>query len=204
MESMATTKDHWESVYQTKGDHEVSWSQADPQVSLSLISEAQQGGSVIDVGGGASALADGLLDAGYSVAVLDISRASLERSAAKLGARSDKVRWIVADVTAAPDLGVFDVWHDRAVFHFLTEAVQRAAYVALMSRSIRVGGHAIIATFAPDGPDKCSGLPVRRYDAALLSAELGEGFRLVKSVPEIHHTPWGKPQSFQYSLFERQ
>jgi SAM-dependent methyltransferase len=205
MESMAATKDHWESVYQTKGDREVSWTQADPQLSLSLISEAQRGGgSVIDVGGGASVLVGRLLNVGYSVAVLDISRASLERSAAKLGARSDKVRWIVADVTAAPDLGVFDVWHDRAVFHFLTQAVQRAAYVALMSRSIRFGGHAIIATFAPDGPDQCSGLPVRRYDAALLSAELGEGFRLVKSVPEIHHTPWGKPQSFQYSLFERQ
>jgi SAM-dependent methyltransferase len=203
MDSMAT-KDHWESVYQTKGDAEVSWTQTDPRLSLSLISEAQRGGSVIDVGGGASVLAGRLLNMGYSVAVLDISRASLDRSAAKLGARSDEVRWIVADVTGAPNLGVFDVWHDRAVFHFLTEAVQRAAYVALMSRSIRVGGHAVIATFAPDGPDKCSGLPVRRYDGPALAAELGAEFRLLKSVPETHVTPRGKPQSFQYSVFQRQ
>jgi hypothetical protein len=127
----------------------------------------------------------------------------LARSAAKLSAR-DQVRWIVADITAAPDLEMFDVWHDRAVFHFLTQPTQRAAYVALMARSISDGKHAIIATFAPDAPDKCSGLPVRRYDATLLSAELGERFRLIKTVPEIHHTPWGKPQPFQYSLFQRQ
>jgi 2-polyprenyl-3-methyl-5-hydroxy-6-metoxy-1,4-benzoquinol methylase len=198
-----SSKDHWESVYQSKQEQDFSWTQANPELSLCLISEAHRGGSVIDVGGGASALAGRLLEAGYSVAVLDISRAALERSSAKLGTRAEQVRWIVTDVTAASELGAFDVWHDRAVFHFLTEPSQRAAYVALLSRSIPIGAHAIIATFAPDGPEKCSGLPVRRYDASLLSAELGEGFSLMKSVPEMHKTPCGKLQSFQYSVFRR-
>jgi SAM-dependent methyltransferase len=196
-------KDHWESVYQSKRDDEVSWTQSDPRLSLALIAEAHRGGSVIDVGGGASVLAGRLLDAGYSVAVLDISKASLDRAAAKLGAKAGRARWIVADVTESPELGTFDVWHDRAVFHFLTEQSQRAAYVALLSRSVPVGGHAVIATFALDGPDTCSGLPVRRYDTGLLGAALGDGFTLIKSVPEVHQTPWGKPQSFQYSVFRR-
>ena len=197
------TKEHWESVYRSKGDQEVSWTQADPQLSLSLISEVSGAGSVIDVGGGASALAGRLVDAAYSVAVLDISQASLDRAAAKLGTRAGRVRWVAADVTAAPELGTFDVWHDRAVFHFLTDPEQRAEYVSLLSRSVLVGGHAVIATFALDGPEKCSGLPVRRYDAKSLSAELGAGFTLIKSVPAIHTTPSGKPQSFQYSVFRR-
>ncbi|HEY7118709.1 MAG TPA: class I SAM-dependent methyltransferase [Tepidisphaeraceae bacterium] len=198
------TKDHWESVYQTKGDGEVSWTQTDPQLSLSLISEALPGGSVIDIGGGASVLVDRLLDAGYAAAVLDISGAALERSRARLGERAKDVRWIVADVTADPDVGQYDLWHDRAVFHFLTEPADRAAYVSMLSRSVRVGGHAVVATFALDGPQSCSGLPVRRYDGRALAAELGVGFRLLKSVSETHVTPSGKPQSFQYSVFRRQ
>jgi hypothetical protein len=110
---------------------------------------------------------------------------------------------MVADVTAGPDVGSFDVWHDRAVFHFLTASADRAAYVALLARTVSVGGHAVIATFALDGPEKCSGLEVRRYDGNALAAELGPPFRLVKSVPELHRTPWNAPQSFQYSLFKR-
>jgi hypothetical protein len=110
---------------------------------------------------------------------------------------------MVADVTAGPDLGIFDVWNDRAVFHFLTAAADRAAYAALLARTLPVGGHAVIATFALDGPEKCSGLEVRRYDGCALAAELGPRFRLLKSVPEVHRTPWNAPQSFQYSLFER-
>jgi hypothetical protein len=110
---------------------------------------------------------------------------------------------IVADVTAADDVGTYDLWHDRAVFHFLTQSADRAAYVALLRRSVPVGGHAVIATFALDGPDQCSGLPVQRYDARTLSAELGPGFDLVSSVPETHLTPWGKPQQFNYAVFKR-
>ena len=240
---------HWESVYRTKGDAEVSWTQAQPRLSLSLIREVcPPGGRVIDVGGGASVLAERLLEAGYRVAVLDISATALERARARLGQRAGRVRWIVGDVTklgdvtnfadatnlasatdmtdvtrvaqasdatkasAAPDpadladLGTFDVWHDRAVFHFLTEAADRAAYATLLSRAIPLGGHAVIATFAPDGPEQCSGLPVRRYAAPALAAELaarGAAFDLIKTVPEMHITPWGKAQSFQYSLLRR-
>jgi SAM-dependent methyltransferase len=195
---------HWESVYQSKNDTEVSWTQADPATSVSLIREARRApGRVIDVGGGTSALAGRLLDLGYSVAVLDVSPTALSRAHERLGPRGDGVEWIVADVTKNPDLGTFDVWHDRAVFHFLTEAADRAAYAGLLSRSVPVGGHAVIATFAPDGPEKCSGLPVRRYDAKGLAGALGADFELRKSVSQTHHTPWGKPQSFQYSLFRR-
>ena len=199
-----STKQHWESVYESRGDAEVSWTQPEPRTSLSLIREARPAGRVIDVGGGTSTLVDHLLTAGYGVAVLDISEAALARARARLGPRAELVRWIVDDVTRAPDLGTFDLWHDRAVFHFLTNPADRAAYVALLARTVPVGRHAVIATFAPDGPTQCSGLDVCRYDAPLLAAELGAGFALVKSLLETHHTPWGKPQSFQCSLFKRE
>jgi SAM-dependent methyltransferase len=198
---------HWESVYASKSDAEVSWTEAEPEASLAMIAEAGPvaGARVIDVGGGASPLAGRLVDAGYIVTVLDVSEAALARSRERLGARGDAVRWVVADVTDAPptDLGTFDLWHDRAVFHFLTEPTDRAAYVTLLSRSVRVGGHVVIATFAPDGPEQCSGLPVCRYNGDALAAELGARFTLLKAVPHTHVTPWGKPQSFQYSLFRR-
>jgi SAM-dependent methyltransferase len=199
-------KQHWESVYQSKEDAQLSWTQAEPRLSLALIEQAisrGDGGRVIDVGGGTSVLADRLLDAGYCVAVLDISGQAIERAQARMGARADTVRWIVADVTDAGDIGQFDIWHDRAVFHFLTDPANRAAYVALLCRSLAAGGHAVIATFALDGPEKCSGLPVRRYDAPALLAELGAGFELVNSVAETHLTPWGNAQSFQFSLLRR-
>jgi len=196
--------EHWDAVYGFKRDEEVSWTEADPRTSLALIDEvAPQRARVIDVGGGTSRLAGRLLDGGHDVTVLDVSAAALERARAALGERADRARWIVADVTAAPDLGRFDVWHDRAVFHFLTEPAGRAAYVELLARTVGAGGHAVIATFAPDGPEKCSGLPVRRYSGATLAAELGGRFELVKSLPAAHVTPSGKPQSFQYSVFRR-
>ena len=204
---------HWESVYQSKGDDQVSWTQPDPSLSLSLIREAcPSGGRVIDVGGGSSPLASRLLESGYDVAVLDVSAAALARAQARLDrSAAERIRWIVADVTQpAPiphlcpfDLGGFDLWHDRAVFHFFTEAADRAAYVSLLTRTIQAGGFAVIATFAPDGPEQCSGLPVRRYDGPALGAELGAAFERIKTVPETHLTPWGKPQSFQYSVFKR-
>jgi SAM-dependent methyltransferase len=194
---------HWETVYTSKNDAELSWTQAEPATSLALIAEACSIGRVIDVGGGTSLLAESLLDRGYAVTVLDISQAAIERARERLGARAGEVSWIVADVTAGPDLGTFDAWHDRAVFHFLTSASDRAAYAVLLVRTVPVGGHAVIATFALDGPEKCSGLEVRRYDGRALATELGPGFRFLKSVPELHRTPWNAPQSFQYSLFER-
>jgi SAM-dependent methyltransferase len=198
-----SAKDHWESVYASRADTELSWTQADPQLSLFLIAEVCATGSVIDVGGGTSLLPGKLLDCGYAVTVLDISEAAVNRGRKKLGPRADTIHWIVADITASPDLGSFDVWHDRAVFHFLTSPADRAAYVGLLNRSVSVGRHAVIATFAPDGPEKCSGLDVQRYSGLTLSAELGVSFKLLKSVPETHLTPAGKPQSFQYSVFRR-
>lgn len=195
-------EEHWNSVYTSKGDTELSWTQHEPRMSLSLIEKACSKGSVIDIGGGTSSLASNLLKRGYSVAVLDISEAALERARKHLGNQSESIKWIVADITASPVLGQFNVWHDRAVFHFLTNPTDRAAYKALLSQTVPIGGHAVIATFAPDGPEKCSGLEVRRYDRSTLAAELGEEFALLESSPETHETPWGKTQSFQYSLFK--
>jgi SAM-dependent methyltransferase len=177
--------------------------QPDPRLSLFLIAEVCPVGRMIDVGGGTSQLAGKLLDRGYSVTVLDISESAVSHAQERLGSRAAMIRWIVADITASPDLGNFDVWHDRAVFHFLTNPADRAAYVTLLARTVPVGGHAVIATFAPDGPGKCSGLDVRRYSGETLHAELGANWELLKTVPEMHITPDGKPQSFQYSVFRR-
>ena len=196
-------KEHWESLYASRDERDLSWTQPEPRMSLSLIAEVCRTGRVIDVGGGTSPLAERLLDRGYSVTVLDISPTAIERARHRLGDRANQIHWIVADVTAHPDLGSFDVWHDRAVFHFLTAPSDRAAYVDLLARTISAGGHAVIATFALQGPEKCSGLEVRRYDGPTLAAELGAQLTLLKSLPELHLTPSGKPQSFQYSLFRR-
>src|SRR5579863_8892365 len=179
-----STQEHWESVYASKGDQDLSWTQPEPRMSLSLISEVRRTGRVIDVGGGTSLLAERLLSRGYSVTVLDISQTAIDRARSRLGARASQIHWIVSDVTAYPDLGSFDVWHDRAVFHFLTAPADRAAYAALLARTVPAGGHAVVATFALDGPEICSGLEVRRYDGQSLAAELGPQFELLKCVPE--------------------
>lgn len=172
-------------------------------MSLSLITEFAPSGSVIDVGGGASPLAGRLLEADHAVAVLDLSRAAIDRARQRLGKEAERIRWIVGDVTTIGSVGKFDVWHDRAAFHFLTARPDREHYIRLLSETIPADGHAIIATFAPDGPSQCSGLDVARYDGQSLLRELGNSFRLLKSVPETHVTPWGKPQSFQYAVFSR-
>ena len=197
-------KSHWDRVYSVKSDSELSWTQQEPRVSLELIREVLPRGRVIDVGGGGSPLAGRLLDAGYAVAVLDLSATALDRARKTLGSRAAEVRWITGDVTALTDVGAFDLWHDRAAFHFLTVPQDRRRYIALLSRSVPIGGHAVMATFALDGPEKCSGLDVVRYDGPSLGRELGPEFRLLKTVPEIHLTPWGQRQSFQYSVFIRE
>ena len=143
------------------------------------------------------------MDTGHTVAVLDIAPAAIDRAKRRLGDRASLVRWIVADVRTTDDVGTFGVWHDRATFHFLTSPVDRERYVRLLKQTVAVSGHAIIATFAPDGPQKCSGLEVVRYSGESLSRELGAGFALLKSVPETHLTPWGKAQSFQYAVLRR-
>jgi SAM-dependent methyltransferase len=200
---------HWEAVYREKRDHELSWHQDEPSESLGLIREVAPPGvgvgvSVIDVGGGASVLAGRLVEAGYGpVAVLDIAESALARARERIGSLAENVRWIAGDVTEAGDLGAFDVWHDRAVFHFLTEAAERARYAEVLRRSLVPGGHAIIGCFAPDGPEKCSGLAVARADAAAIAAALGDGFVLVRSERRVHTTPWGKAQSFEWAVLRR-
>jgi ubiquinone/menaquinone biosynthesis C-methylase UbiE len=199
-------KGHWENVYLTKGETGVSWYQSEPRVSLELIRAVAPaaGGRVIDVGGGASALVDRLLDLPVArAAVLDISETALRRARKRLGERASRVEWIEGDLTEIQDLGNFDIWHDRAVFHFLTAAADRRGYVDLASRTLAIGGHLIIATFADDGPRRCSELDVCGYNAETMQAELGQRFSLIREVKETHTTPWDSSQAFFYGVFRR-
>jgi SAM-dependent methyltransferase len=198
---------HWEDVYAGKAENEVSWFQENPAPSLESIAwvGATHASSIIDIGGGASRLVDRLIAMGFlDITVLDLSGAALDAAKARLGQQAAKVRWIVADVTVWEPAQAYDVWHDRAAFHFLTEEKDRAAYVARLKRALSTGGHAIIATFALDGPEKCSGLPVMRYDAASLGQALGPEFRLVDSRRHEHATPWKSQQAFQLSIFRHE
>lgn len=198
------SQNHWNSIYQAKSPTEVSWFELEPQISLELIkSVASTSARVIDVGGGASCLVDNLLASGFTdVTVLDISAIALDQAKLRLGPLADRISWLVEDITQTVDIGKFDVCHDRAVFHFLTAAEDRRKYIDLASRSIRAGGHLIMGTFSPDGPQKCSGLDVCRYDAATLSRELGSRFTLVRELLHTHTTPTGKPQQFFFGLFQ--
>ena len=198
---------HWENVYSTKSETDVSWFQEVPDISLELIRLAGPGPatSIIDIGGGASRLVDSLLDSTFGkLSVLDLSEAALAAAQARLGERGEAVEWIAADATTwTPPDAAYDIWHDRAAFHFLTQSQDQVAYVERLRRGLRLGGHVIIGTFAPDGPDKCSGLPVTRHDAGSLSALLGEVFVLVDQRRHDHETPWGSVQKFQFSTFMR-
>ncbi len=198
-------KAHWDTIYRTKPWRGVSWFQREAQVSLALIQRVAPARSarIIDVGGGASTLVDGLIAAGYDhLTVLDLSGSALALARTRLGPDA-RVTWIEADVrTAALPAAGFDVWHDRAVFHFLTSAGDRARYVHQVRTALVAGGFAIVATFAEDGPDRCSGLPVERYSAESLHQQFGSGFRLIDSVRELHVTPSGATQAFVYGLFQ--
>ncbi len=200
-------KEHWEQVYSTKGETGVSWYQREPRLSLELIRAVAPaaGGRIIDIGGGASGLVDKLLDLPFEkIAVLDISETALGKARARLGARAGRVEWIAADITEAPHVGTFEVWLDRAVFHFLTDAADRRKYVELALRTVPTGGCLIIATFADEGPPRCSGLDVCRYNADSLSAAIGQGFTLVREARETHTTPWESSQQFFYGVLRRQ
>ncbi len=195
-------KSHWEKVYAAKPATSVSWYQEHAECSLSLLNDTgiSKSAAIIDVGGGASTLVDDLLAKGYTdVTVLDLSSSALSAAKKRLGTLASKVKWLEADVTKA-DLPIhrYDVWHDRAVFHFLTEPQQREAYVEKVFHSVKPGGHVIVATFAEDGPTQCSGLPVKRYSADELHNQFGEAFTLVKHVREDHRTPAGGVQHFVY------
>jgi SAM-dependent methyltransferase len=196
---------HWNTVYSTKGE-QVSWFEPLPEVSIRMLDAAGLTASscVIDVGGGDSRLVDHLIARGLTcIAVLDISTAALARARARLEAAAAIPTWIDADVTGPWSIPPVDIWHDRAVFHFLTTPEARAKYRARLLETLKPGGAAIIATFALDGPEKCSGLPVVRYSPDTLAAELGPALTLVESLPVRHRTPFGTDQSFQYSRFRR-
>ena len=195
---------HWESVYTTKGEKEVSWFQERPEISLEFIAATGAGpnSAIVDIGGGASRLVDALLDDGYrKLTVLDLSKAALAASRERLGLRGETVTWVAADVTTWRPSEHYDVWHDRAAFHFLTDEKDRHAYVLRLEQALREGGEAIIGTFALNGPERCSGLPVMRYDSSGLTTVLGPKFRLLASREEEHRTPWGASQLFQFSRF---
>ncbi len=195
---------HWEQVYAAKPETAVSWYQDQPEPSLSWIRELAPAdrGRILDVGGGASMLVDHLLALPLErITVLDLSATALRRAKARLGSRSERVDWRVADVTEVADLGPYDLWHDRAVFHFLTDPLDRRRYVERARRTIRPGGHLLIATFAPDGPERCSNLAVCRYDADSLSQELGPDFALVRQARILHTTPSGASQPLNYGLY---
>jgi SAM-dependent methyltransferase len=183
-------QDHWEHIYESKAENELSWFQERPVVSLDLIraTGAKPSAAIIDIGGGASRLVDALLDEGFHASVLDISEKALAAAKARLGPRATKVAWIAADVTAWEPSETYDLWHDRAAFHFLTEAADQRAYAERVARAVRPGGHAVIGTFAPDGPERCSGLPVMRHDAASIVSVLGDKFALVETRRDDHVT----------------
>jgi 2-polyprenyl-3-methyl-5-hydroxy-6-metoxy-1,4-benzoquinol methylase len=196
------TKTHWEHIYETKAPTQVSWYQEHARFSLQYIRSTgiQKTDAIIDVGGGASTLVDDLVADGYQqISVLDVSAVALQLARQRLGTHAVEVNWIESDVTQA-DLPeqAYDLWHDRAVFHFLTQALDRQRYIHTVRQAVRKGGHVIVATFAPDGPDQCSGLDVVRYSPESLHDEFGAGFEIVDSTRETHHTPFGTEQKFIY------
>lgn len=196
------SKMHWEKVYSTKAPNEVSWYQPHLETSLALISRAAgaNSASIIDVGGGESTLVDDLLARGYqTITILDISQTAIDVTKERLKELADRVQWIVGDVTRLKlARGAYDVWHDRAVFHFLTGTEERQAYVHQVAHAVRPGGHVIVSTFGPEGPTRCSGLEVARYDADGLHEQFGARFRPLDSTKELHQTPFGTTQQFLY------
>jgi SAM-dependent methyltransferase len=199
-------KDHWESIYAQKNPGDISWYQSHPQYSLSLIGNTSCGtaASIIDVGGGASTLIDHLLEVGYrDLTVLDIARTAIRQAQDRLGDRSQHVTWIEGDVTGYTPAQTFDIWHDRAVFHFLTVEHDRECYLQVLDKSLKADGQAIIATFAYSGPSQSSGLDVVRYSPESLSKVMGPQLRLIETLTEDHHTADGGLQQFVYCRFCR-
>ena len=198
------TETHWDKIYSEKAPDAVSWYRAHLETSLALIEKAgpDRSASIIDVGGGESTLVDDLLARGYhEITVLDVSKTAIDVTKNRLGATAEKVKWLVADIVRAElPANAYDVWHDRAVFHFLTATEQRVAYVRQVARAVKPGGHVLVSTFGPEGPTKCSGLQVVRYDPDSLHAEFGVRFRMLDSIKELHNTPFGTTQQFLYCL----
>ena len=202
---MGSSRSHWEAVYTMKTETAVSWYQPHPTLSLKFITAAAgRAAQIVDVGGGASTLVDDLLAHGYEhVTVLDVAEAALAKVRARLGARAPLVSWIAADITQWTPPRRYDVWHDRAFFHFLTQPAQQASYLAALTAGTQPGSTVIMATFAPDGPDMCSGLPVQRYSPDRLAKRFGPAFALTNHVEESHRTPGGAEQRFSYAVLKR-
>jgi SAM-dependent methyltransferase len=193
---------HWEKIYQEKAPDAVSWYRPHLETSLRLIQQVapEHSAAIVDVGGGESTLVDDLLACHYEdITVLDISQTAIDANRKRLGKASEHVRWLVADITRVDlEPSTYDVWHDRAVFHFLTAPDDRVAYVRQIARAVKHGGHVIVSTFGPEGPTKCSGLDVVRYDADSLRREFGVRCRMLGTFKELHHTPFGAIQQFLY------
>jgi len=197
---------HWDNVYTSKGERDVSWYQdrATPSLDLIALTGVSADAEIIDVGGGASRLVDDLLRASFGrLTVLDLSAAALDAARQRLGDKAASVKWVVADVTTWEPSQTYDLWHDRAAFHFLTDPPDQSAYAQRLKRAVKPDGFVIIGTFAPDGPERCSGLPIVRHDAAALTAMLGHGFELIDARRHEHTTPWGAVQRFQFATFRR-
>ena len=208
---MSKEQAHWQSIYEKKEPDEQTWYQREPKISLELIEMARERGEygeasrLIDVGAGASTLVDHLLEkGGHAITLVDIAASALETTRARLGDEADRVTWEVADLREPLDLeGPFDIWHDRAVFHFLIDEAHRQQYLRNLEGLTEPGAHLVLSTFGPQGPETCSGLPVRRYSATSMGEALGEGWQLIEERMEDHPTPWGGEQQFAYGLFER-
>ncbi len=203
---MSETHLHWDGVYGTKSDDEMSWYQERPIRSLELIGAAapDHSAAIVDVGCGSGVLLRELAKAGYSdLTGLDASAVAVKKAQMRLGEAADHVTWVVADITRWSPQRTWDVWHDRAVFHFLTECDAQNAYIRALSNALPTGATAIIATFALDGPERCSGLPVQRYSGEIMAKRLGPDFRFLSETPERHVTPKGTVQRFTYAVFER-
>ena len=195
-------KEYWEKVYDTKAPDAVSWYAPHLETSLNLVHQAtsNKDSAIIDIGGGEATLVDDLIARGYrDISVLDISQKAIDVARSRIGKPADKVRWYCTDITKATlPQNYFDVWHDRAVFHFLTQEYDRKKYVDQVMRTVKHGGYVIISTFGPEGPEKCSGLDVVRYDPEHLHGQFGKSFKMINSSTEIHKTPMGTTQQFLY------
>jgi ubiquinone/menaquinone biosynthesis C-methylase UbiE len=203
---MVGDKDHWENIYRTKQPGEVSWTQEVPETSLTFIHSFQlsRQARIIDIGGGDSRLVDYLLDEGFeNIRVLDISGQALDRAKDRLGLRADKVTWVEQDITEFRSDEPIDLWHDRAAFHFFTTEAQITAYLSIARHNLQKGGYAVIGTFSEQGPDRCSGLPIKQYSEESLSKQLNQGFQKIKCVTEDHSTPFHTTQNFLFCSFKR-
>jgi len=197
---------HWNSIYKIKAPEQLSWTQEVPATSLDFVHgfDLPKTARIIDIGGGDSRLVDYLLEEGFTnVTVLDLSAEALSRAQQRLGDKSKYAKWIVADVTAFQPAGEYDLWHDRAAFHFLTTEPQITAYLAIARRTVHPGGYAVIGTFSDNGPENCSGLPVRKYSEKDLTQELNKGFQKIKCITEDHRTPFDTIQNFLFCSFKR-